>query len=198
MILEKEKITEKEIKDYSLIELLKIKREIFFSNDFYKYSNDEKKAFLEENKVDIDLEINTRNENAIFIAGIAIFTFGLAWGITTPDFLVPLSLMTGALSLMMFTQTEKFKKIGKKIWLSREGDSEILKLVMFFGCVVKEDVLKAFIKEYGQSELVNLLYKKECLTYKDLYDYINSKAEYKNQDIKKQKLEEAVKCLAEK
>lgn len=198
MILEKEKITEKEIKDYSLIELLKIKREIFFSNDFYKYSNDEKKAFLEENKVDIDLEINTRNENAIFIAGIAIFTFGLAWGITTPDFLVPLSLMTGALSLMMFTQTEKFKKIGKKIWLSREGDSESLKLVMFFGCVVKEDVLKAFIKEYGQSELVSLLYKKEYLTYKDLYDYINSKTEYKKLDIKKQKLEEAVKCLAEK
>lgn len=198
MILEKEKITEKEIKDYSLIELLKIKREFFFSNDFYKYSNDEKKAFLEENKVDIDLEINTRNENAIFIAGIAIFTFGLAWGITTPDFLVPLSLMTGALSLMMFTQTEKFKKICTKICLSREGDSEKLKLAMFLGCVVKEDVLKGFIKEYGQSELVSLLYKKEYLTYKDLYDYINSKTEYKKLDIKKQKLEEAVKCLAEK
>lgn len=190
MILEKEKITEKEIKDYSLIELLEIKRENFFRNDFYKYSNDEKKAFFEQD--------NTRNEIAISIAGLAVFTVGFAWGITTPAFLGPLSLMTGALILTIFTLTEKFKKICTKICLSREADSERLKLAMFLGCVVKEDVLKGFIKEYGQSELVNLLYKKECLTYKDLYDYINSKAEYKNQDIKKQKLEEAVKCLAEK
>lgn len=127
---------------------------------------------------------------------------GLYLGLATPAFLLPLSFMLGGTGLMMFSLTAKFRKIVSKAWLyrerDRERDSEYLKFSMFFGCAVKDDVLKAFIKEYSQSELVNLLYKKEFLTYKDLYDYIYSKKEDEKLDIKKQKIEEAVKCLAEK
>lgn len=193
MILENKKIKEQEIKKYSLSDLLEIKKQKFFSNDFYNYSYDEKKAFVEDNKIDA-IEIA---ETYTLLAGQIVFSLGFVMLCFTP-FAIPLiafaiPLIAGGLGLIFFSTTATCKKIIIKRWLSREKDNDILKLAMFLASVVSEDVLKTFVKEYGQNELVNFLCGKEHLTYSEMYDYI---LDTQSREERK-KLTEAVKYLEE-
>lgn len=62
---------------------------------------------------------------------------------------------------------------------------------------VDKDVLKLFVKIYGNEELVHLLTDKDYLTYTDIQLYINSHEQKKSMENKKNKIREAVNCLSE-
>lgn len=62
---------------------------------------------------------------------------------------------------------------------------------------VDKDVLKLFVKIYGNEELVQLLADKDHLTYTDIQLYINNHERKKSMENKKNKIREAVNCLSE-
>lgn len=190
MISEKEKVTEQENKteELSFLELLNLKKYEYRTNHFSQISYEEKAAFANKNRTDV----YTIPETLIGLIGIFICL--LSWlavefGKIPLSFTIPFIL--GVIAMIPMTYTPIFKRVFMKRWLAKESSQSLLESNMFFASVVTDDVLKSFVKEYGENELVALLCGKENLTYSQLYRYIlddKSREERVN-------LAEAVKCL---
>lgn len=208
MILEKEKVTEQENKPETLnfIELVGLKRNEYKVKHLPFISYKEKLTFAFKNRKDI----YDSPQFLFFIISILIAIPGLNDIIQSLNvlphsyysepvsfysaFISSLPFIIAALSLTGFTHTPFFKKAFTKIWILKRKNQKILESDMFLASLVSEDILKAFIKEYGQNELVNLMSGKVYLSYSDLFKYIRDKESREARF----KLAEAVKCLAEK
>lgn len=190
MISEKEKVTEQENKteELSFLELLNLKKYEYRTKHFSQISYEEKAAFANKNRTDV----YTIPETLIGLIGIFICL--LSWlavefGKIPLSFTIPFLICV--IVMIPMTSTPIFKKVFMKRWLAKESSQILLESNMFFSSVVTDDVLKAFVKEYGENELVALLCGKENLTYSQLYRYI---LDDKSRE-ERVKLAEAVKCL---
>lgn len=190
MISEKEKVTEQENKteELSFLELLNLKKYEYRTKHFSQISYEEKAAFANKNRTDV----YTIPETLIGLIGIFICL--LSWlavefGKIPLSFTIPFLICV--IVMIPMTSTPIFKKVFMKRWLEKESSQILLESNMFFSSVVTDDVLKAFVKEYGENELVALLCGKENLTYSQLYRYI---LDDKSRE-ERVKLAEAVKCL---
>lgn len=193
MILEKEKITDQENKteELSFLDLVNLKKYEYRTKHFNKISYEEKAAFANKNRKDV----YTIPEILIGLTGVLICL--LSWsavelGKVPISFTLPF--IFGVMALIPMTYTPIFKKVFMKKWLAKETSQSFLESDMFFSSVVTDDVLKAFVKEYGENELVALLYGKEHLTYSELYSYLLDDQSREE----RMKLTEAVKCLVNK
>lgn len=190
MISEKEKVTEQENKteELSFLELLNLKKYEYRTKHFSQISYEEKAAFANKNRTDV----YTTPETLIGLIGIFICL--LSW-LAVEFGKIPLSFtfpfILGVIAMIPITYTPIFKRVFMKRWLAKESSQSLLESNMFFSSVVSDDVLKSFVKEYGQNELVNLLCGKDHLTYSQLYEYILDD-ESREERVK---LAEAVKCL---
>lgn len=190
MISEKEKVTDQEnkIEELSFLELVNLKKYEYRTKLFSEISYEEKAAFAKKNRKDV----YTNPEMLTGLTGIVVcssFWAAVELGKIPLSFTFPFILCV--LAMIPMTYTPIFKRVFMKRWLAKESNQNLLESDMFFASVVTHDVLKAFIKEYGKNELVNLLCGKDHLTYSQLYDYIlNDKPREE-----RLKLAKAVKCL---
>lgn len=208
MILEKEKIAEqaKKAESISFTDLVVLKRNEYNTKRLPKFSYKEKIAFAFKNRQDI----YDAPKFLFFIISFLIALPGLNDIIQSFDplphsyysepisfysaFTSSLPFIITALAVNFSVYTPFLKKVFIKMWLLKNDNHKLLESDMFLSSVVTEDILKAFIKEYGQNELVNLLSGKECLTYRELLKYIRDKKSREERF----KLVEAIKCLADK
>lgn len=193
MISEKEKVTDHENKteELSFLELVNLKKYEYRTKHFSQISYEEKAAFAKKNRKDV----YTNPEMLIGLTGIVVclsFWAAVELGKIPLSFTFPFILCV--LAMIPMTYTPIFKRAFMKRWLAKESSQSLLESDMFFASVVTDDVLKVFVKEYGQNELVNLLCGKDHLTYSQLYEYIIDKESREERF----KLAEAVKCLTNK
>lgn len=177
--------------------LLRKKQTFFFENIFPTYSHKEKASYMWNNNIDENYILHM----CVLIIGFSIAIFGgtisLTFGaLSAINILLALLSFGSGIYLIFSPLTFSMKKITARKWLLKEKNRDYLRNEMFWDSVVDKETLKSFIECYGEEDLVNLMLRKQNLTYKDISSYIN---EQENTELQEEKirLSKAVKCLAQ-
>lgn len=175
-----------------LDDVLKEKEKGFMSNVFPTFSYEEKVAFIEKQKI-----IDYYNHNPV-VAYILFFIFlpfvGLVYSIinNTPEAMIYPSLL---LPLVFLSRTKTFKKFIFNSWLSKQSNLSFLKNKMFKESIVSKDVIKVFVKTYGEQKMIEALVEKDHLTYADLQYLISKEEKNVKRKDKTVRVAEAIRCL---
>lgn len=193
-ILEKiMQIKNKALNSSDLKELISKKKETMVKEVFSNYTKDE--------KIELAKEYNILDENENGLKYIL-------WSITIPTIMCPIGVVTDNTWLMftpillfplviLYTMSLPFRNNNTNKWFSDSSNINLLYMRMCADSAVDKDVLKLFVKIYGNEELVHLLTDKDYLTYTNIQLYINSHEQKKSMENKKNKIREAVNCLSE-
>lgn len=185
---EKKVLTSSDLKD-----LIQRKGENLMQNVFANYTYEKKidaakeYGLLDENKGAIKYLISS------MAVSIIVNPIGL---LTNHGWVIPTSATVVGL-IYMYTMSKSFKNKNIEKWFSHPENVQALYIFMFKDSVVDEDVLKSFVKVYGNEELVKLLVDKENLSYQDIQIYIAQHERSQDIQNKTNKIREAVDCLSE-
>lgn len=103
---------------------------------------------------------------------------------------------TGIFSISL-VRMKFFQKFTSKRWLKKEKNRKVLETEMFLDSVVDKESMKTFAKFYSEEELVNLMFEKQNLKYRDILFYIKEEQKKTALNDEKVRLKDAVKCLVE-
>lgn len=103
---------------------------------------------------------------------------------------------TGIFSISL-VRMKFFQKFTSKRWLKKENNTRLLETEMFLDSVVDKETMKTFAKFYSEEELVNLMFEKQNLKYRDILFYIEEEQKKTALNDEKVRLTDAVKCLVE-
>lgn len=183
-----EVLTSSDLKD-----LIQKKGEHLIQNIFANYNYEQKiqaakqYGLLDENKGAIKY----------LLSAMAVSIFVNPIGLVTDNgWVIPLSATLVGL-VFMYTVSKSFRNKNIAKWFSNSKNLNPLYIFMFKDSVVDEDVLKSFVKVYGNEELVKLLVDKESLSYQDIQIYIAQHERSQDIQNKTNKIREAVDCLSE-
>lgn len=185
--LEHKNITEEKC----LNEILDIKKKDYIRNIFVKCSAKEKQIFIKRSLINYSSLPVFCSVIGVFMSSIGITGFNF---MSSMYFIIPtiLGLFMIGVSQLPFIQNKLIN-----MWMSENKNVDFLQNEMFKETVVDKDVLKSFVKNYSERQLVILLNEKEALTYKDIYFYIANENKYREIDKKTINLSKAVKCLSD-
>lgn len=175
-----------------LDDVLKEKEKDFMSNVFPTFSYEEKVAFIEKQKI-----IDYYNYNPvvayiicfIFLPLFSAFFLMISEG---PEAIIYPFLF---LPLVFLSRTKTFKKIIFNSWLSKQSNLSFLKNKMFKESIVSKDVIKVFVKTYGEQKMIEALVEKDHLTYADLQYLISKEEKNVKRKDKTVRVAEAIRCL---
>lgn len=193
-ILEKiMQVENKTLNSTDLKDLIQKKAEHLIQNVFTNYSDEKKIEAAKEYKL---LDVNKNQiKYTLWPMGISMIVNPIAL-VTNNGWLIPI-FATLVILVVMYTMSASFRNRNIKEWFSYPENVKPLYIFMFKDSAVDEDVLRLFVKVYGNEELVKLLVNKESLTYKDIQLYITEQERNENIQNKTNKIREAVDCLAE-
>lgn len=179
--------------------VLENKKEYFSKNIFPNYALIEKSNYIEKKG------LNDPN-----IYSVATFTIGLCLlFIALVKLLESLDIQGHSYAMNIFLyltagtfgvslrQMKFFQKFTSKRWLKKENNTRLLETEMFLDSVVDKETMKTFAKFYSEEELVNLMFEKQNLKYRDILFYIEEEQKKTALNDEKVRLTDAVKCLVE-
>lgn len=203
MIEEKNKINFKIKISKSLDKEIENKFNAFKNTGLKKYSEDFLKNHIFENLL-------LREENSIvefsfiILSLLVFFSFGITAVNLHNSYLI--LGMVSSLPMFFIINSEVEQKKRCKKWMKDDNNLLILKESLFNDEHVPKDILKLFIKEYGEDALITIMKNKDVVLYKDIKYYIKNREkiikeqqeialhilERQTRDIK---IKEAVTCL---
>lgn len=202
IVLNAEKTKEKMDSSKRLDILLKNKKEEFIENIFSNYSHTEKSNYIEKNNLKAR-EISIY-DTTVFIMAIGSFSAALRSLLELSGSThFSLHLINGFLFFMLgafFALLHKmtfFQKFTSNKWLKKEKNKIKLASEMFSDYIIDKEVMKAFTECYGEEALVDLMFKKQNLKYRDILLYMNKERKTTDDNNEKIRLRNAVKCLVE-
>lgn len=175
----------------------------FKNKGLKKYSEDFLKNHIFENSF-LREEDSIVEFSFIILSFLVLFSFGITSVILHNGYLL-LGAISSMLMFFIINSEVETKKRCKK-WMKKDDNLFLLKKSLFDEENVSQDILKLFIKEYGEDALITIMKNKDVVLYKDIKYYIKNREkiikeqqeialhilERQTRDIK---IKEAVTCL---
>lgn len=166
-----------------------------FEAKFLTCPDKNKVAFLEKNKIVVLSDKFSIIGAILACLACILFTGGIL--LSGYSYSLAISLATaGTLFGAGFITVSDNHFIKSKLcspWLKGKKSKQLMEK-MFLASVVDEEVLRSFVRVYGEKKLLNILTEKDTLTYEEVFEIINRANMLKEKEIN---LTKAVICLTQ-